>query len=162
MSVKIPDYDRELDRRFIVGESSYTIVHDESYPTFSYSYLNIGKIPEYCFYHDDFLQEDYKNYFKTVRTFSNMTLGDIIRDKHKYKFSLNYSPSGDDLEHILSIAGVSNLDKEEIPPVGHFHLNFEPKEAGIKRRVIHFFLGNNCVFHIMLYDPNHQVHQTDH
>jgi len=152
---KIPD-DDHLDLRFLPGESTYSTTPFDSYPFFSYQYLNIHTIPDYCFNHNDFLQEDFFSYFQKVKEFSSQRIGDI--ENHRFKISRHNAAI---LSLFKTAVGITRkLGDDEIPEFGHFHLSDVKKENGSKRPVIHFFVGQHGVLYILCYDPYHEIHKT--
>lgn len=157
----IPNEDGNFDLTFEFGHDKYEINAGDYYPTFSYRYLNIKHIPEFCFNHPEFNVEDYHKYFQHVKLYSNHTVDGNL-GKSKFKIG---KPNAKLLQIIQELSGTEGkLKDEQIPPFGHFHLSDTQKIDGevTKRPVIHFMVGNHAILHILIYDPYHQIHPTTH
>lgn len=159
----IPDYDNEInDFSFKLGSQTYRQRPDDFYPVYSYKYLNINIIEKYCFIQTNFEKEEYNKYFEIVRDLSYSKIGEL-HQQGKYRFRIS-KHNRTILDLLTQLVGKSSLTDEQIPEFGHFHLSETNKidEQKSKCPVIHFFLGERGVFHILFYDPYHQIHPTKH
>jgi len=127
-------------------------------PTISYTYLNLGLIPQYCFIQPDFTDTDYKLYFDNIKKITSLDYDTLIHNKDKkLDFSIYSYPNGKLLDIFKNIIGRSKISPEQIPTFGRIGLyNSTPLEKKAPR--IYFFVGHNCVLHILFFDPFHSVY----
>lgn len=153
----IPDDDNEVnDFSFKLGQQNYTKRPDDFYPIYSYKYLNIKEIEDYCFIQSNFSTDEYNKYFEIVKQLSQSTIGDLHqRGEFRFRISKHNARLLDLLKRLI---GKAYLSDEQIPEFGHFHLTTEEKDG--KKPVIHFFIGEKGVFHMLFYDPFHNIHPT--
>lgn len=62
------------------------------------------------------------------------------------------------LQILQEISGKSELDAEDIPNIGHFHLSVRENDKE-KPTVIHFILGTRGQFFIIAFDLFHEIHK---
>lgn len=133
-------------------------------PIFSYRSIDLDKT-DYQFHQDCFTNEDIKKYFQILNEFSNMTLNQILDSKHKYHF-YESSLKGKLLDVFKKYTNNKNIRDNDIPPIYHFALytsrngNTNNREKGIKSPRIYFMIGSFCTFHILFYDPYHEINPT--
>ena len=135
-------------------------------PVFSYRSIDLDKT-EYKFNQDCFTNEDIKKYFQILNEFSNMSLNQILDSTQKYHF--HESPlKGNLLDVFKRYTNNSNIRDYEIPSIYHFALyNSEDRDkasrkTGIKSPRIYFMIGSFCTFHILFYDPYHEINPTNY
>lgn len=159
---ELPDDDPPNINLFAIGQDRYEKRPNDYQVRFSYHYLNIGKVPKYCFNHPEFSADDYKTYFQRVQEYSSCTLDQLVEEYSKHNLRIS-NPSKKDRILLERITGAKNLSYENTPEVGHFHLEESTSSDGrSKKPVIHFFVGRNGVLHILCFDPFHEVHTTNH
>ena len=135
-------------------------------PIISYMHIDIG-ITKYHFHlpAPAFDEEDRKIYFQKLKKYSNLTL-EYLSDKspNEEHFKLEYdirSPVFGLLEELFKV----KITDENAPIIGHFALYTTPAtpeeiESGtVKSPRIFFLLDNNSIFHILFYDPFHQINK---
>lgn len=156
--------DDDEDGRYIFKKKkdSTTIEYDYV-PLFSYEYIDLNKT-DYSFSQTHFHDNDIVEYFTKVKLFSTMTIDEMIHGaKHHEHLHLIEPPFPPKLKYLIrQIAGRTDIDDEHMPPIGQFGLytsknGLANRSKGIKSPRIFFFIGDNAVIHVLLYDPFHEV-----
>lgn len=128
-------------------------------PTVSYLYVDTTGVTDYNFKRAEFGEFEAKIYLEKMRNYSQKTLNSLIDylppEEH---FKVSSNPSSKELELISTLLDV-DIKKENIPLTGHFALYTTPYEEGVKSKSprIFFLVGNDCVIHILFFDPYHEI-----
>ena len=160
-----PDPDTLANSHLVLGKSPVyaTPDYDLCKPLFSYTYIDLIKT-EYGFHQDCWEIEDIHKYFEIVKKISNLTIDELL-DSNSQSYNFNISPPNKKtIELIKSSTGLTNLDYENCPYIGHFGINTNKKmltnrENKNKSPRIHFILHLN-IFYILFFDPYHEIHQS--
>lgn len=128
-------------------------------PTISYNYLNYDQFPDYCFNHASFTADDFKIYFKKIKQISSTTYHSLITTSDKsLDFTIYGNGNPELVGYFKSIVGLSNIKPEQRPSFGRIGLyNSTPLDPKAPR--IFFFIGHQCMLHIFLFDPFHQIYK---
>lgn len=135
-------------------------------PIFSYQNIDLGKTL-YHFHLDDpdFSAHDRKIYFSKLRKYSRMKLKELMNLPHDDHFKIDVDPNTAIIALVEQVYDkkVNTTDK---PIIGHFALYTTPIKLDAQNRPIRsksprvfFHLDTSCVFHILFYDPYHEINQ---
>ena len=162
LSMHAEEYlDLNRDNIYRLGEIVNLETKEVFRPKISYTYLNIRLIPDFCFNHQEFSEGDYKIYFSKIKKICNTTYESLIQDKNKDLDFMVYSkPNKDLLKCFKLIVGDKYLTEDRIPPFGRIGL-YNSKKKGDKAPRIFFFVGHECVIHILLFDAYHALYPDD-
>lgn len=151
---------------FTLGKDKYTQRPINSVPVFSYRDASLGNKSGLCFDQDCIEKIHFLNYFKQVKRICQFSIDDLTGMRNQngiIRFSIDSQPNKLIKDALSKLAG-KNLNPEEIPETGHFHISNQAKEEGqiSERPVIHFYIGDKGIFYILFFDLKHIVHPTNH
>lgn len=157
------DYEEDDKKVFFVEQITMKEVEDEYYdmlPFFVYQYIDLDKT-DYAFNQPCFDNNDIIAYFKKVKQYSQVSIGDLIyRSRHKEHFHILSVIPYRVKQMIEEISGKNNIKDENLPLVGQFGLYTNEnadRNTNVKSPRIFFFIGKNTTINILFYDPYHEI-----
>jgi hypothetical protein len=153
--------EEELNLKYKFGDDlKYPIALNRT-PIFAYDYIDIGKT-EYHFHQKYFTNYDAKKYFSKLKEISSMIVDDFLNDENKHFHIYQNEKLSPKLKSLFkALFNKTTLKVEEYPPFGQIALytdkNGANKEKGLKSPRIYFIIGKYAVFHILFYDPYHEI-----
>lgn len=159
--INVKNFEFEESESFKLAIDRINVFGLDRRPKFSYEYLNIKTLEAFCFKHPEFISDEYKAYFELVKQYSSKSVHES-RGSHGRKIKSS-GANGTLLEYLKSVTGKNFIPEQSMPWFGHFHLTENPKleSQRTKRPVIHFCIAEGTIF-VLLYDPYHEIHRTDH
>ena len=152
--VVFDDFD-DREGQFVPDSGDDWTTRDHLKPRFSYEFLNVHIVSEYCVCQACNPLSVYHKYFEKVYEYAGRSLYEIMGDKN---FKLNYEPKGTELRIYLKLRNLNSISPEERPVIGHFPL-WTSKDSSPR---VFFFVGKDAIFHIMYIDYHHSTHSTEH
>lgn len=131
-------------------------------PVFAYDYISIDNT-EYSFCKQQLSNQDINMYFKKMKYLATHTINELIDNTdHTLHFKLE-SDHNKKITALLKQIFNQDFTDNTKPIIGHFALYTNSNDVSanneIKSPRIYFLLGNDPVFHVLFYDPHHEIHQ---
>jgi hypothetical protein len=163
MTYSFPNTDEnELDLKYKFGDDITYKIAFQNTPLIAYDYIDLDKT-DYCFHQKCFSNFDAKKYFAKLKEISSKKIDQLL-DDYKGHFHIYNKVPRNLLRLFEKVFGGDDstfLKPEIIPPFGQIALYTNPngsdKGKGIKSPRIYFILGKFGVFHILFYDPYHEI-----
>jgi hypothetical protein len=157
------DYEDEESMKLFFPEQVNMKTIKEGYdysPFFAYQYLDFDTTT-YCFNQPHFDNIDITAYFKKVKEYSQIPIGDLIEvSHHKEHFHIIEPIPPRIKEMIKTISGKTKIKDEDLPIVGQFGLYTNAnanRNENVKSPRIFFFIGSYSTINILFYDPFHEL-----
>lgn len=147
-------------QKFSFGNKVNPSEHFYRTPLIAYNYIDID-VTDYRFGQPHLDTNDIKLYFSKLKEFSALTLNELI-DGVDYRQHFHiYSKPNATIRGLLEKLSGKSLTHEYVPPVGQFALYTGASKAdratATKSPRIYFIVGEWGIFHILFYDPFHEI-----
>lgn len=164
MTYRFPPPDEEdLNLKYKFGDDIKYRIAFEKTPLIAYDYIDIEKT-NYHFHQKCLNNYDAKNYFLKLKEISSKNI-DELKINYKDHFHIYNDPPKKLKSLFKELFNKTNIRAEEIPPFGQIALYTDKKGAdrtkNIKSPRIYFIIGRYAVFHILFYDPYHEINPAN-
>lgn len=137
---------------------------DSKHPVFCFKFADTNSI-NYSFLQTHFDKNDFNIFIKKLKFISSQTIHYLsCQAERHHHFQIRGIATGNIKKLIKELAGEIKLNDSQMPIVGHFALytskNGADRDSKRKSPRIHFFVGNHAEFHILFYDPFHEIHRN--
>ncbi len=150
------DSDFPEDIKFKLGNIIKISIPSTRTPLFSYDYIILDD-SKFSFSNPEICKIEFEHYFRKAKQYSKMKISDLCNYYANDGIIRINDKCPDPLKTLLEKVSNQKLRKDQLPPMGHFHL-YSKKEcpSGICP-LVHFFVGPLSTFYILCYDREHHL-----
>ncbi|PRX56676.1 hypothetical protein [Flagellimonas meridianipacifica] len=129
-------------------------------PSVSYDLLQKNYEPNICHTSNDFIKEDFHDYFDVLKDVCSKSLGELMNEHSNVDFEIYSSPNRNLKAVYAKAMGKKNIYQSEMPSFGRIGLYNSLDENGKAPRIF-FALGHWARLHVLIFDPLHQIYPSN-